>query len=149
MKDWRKLLPEIAKFFSTSQLAELEIEGDEFFIRFSRSKGFILQPQQESVQAPSPVEEVKTSAEEGQEDHLIKVVAPLSGTFYRAPSPGAEPFVKEGSVVSPGDTLCIIEAMKVMNEIKAEQRGKVVKILGVNAEPVNEGDVIFLLDPNV
>ncbi len=71
------------------------------------------------------------------------------GTFYRKPSPDAELFVKEGDVVSKGATLCIIEAMKLMNEIEAPSSGKVVKILGVEGKVVEFGEVLFLIDPSV
>ncbi|MEO1961117.1 MAG: acetyl-CoA carboxylase biotin carboxyl carrier protein, partial [Paracoccus sp. (in: a-proteobacteria)] len=79
--------------------------------------------------------------------HVIK--SPLVGTFYRAPAPGAPPFVEEGDIVSPGQVLCIIEALKVMNEIESDVRGKVVKILVENGQPVEYGQPLFLIDTNV
>ncbi len=97
-------------------------------------------PSQESV-AEAFVEE---TTEESHGYHEIR--SPMAGTFYRAPAPGADPFVKEGDSVKPGDTLCIVEAMKVMNEIKSDVSGKVVKILKENAEPVRAGDVLFWID---
>jgi acetyl-CoA carboxylase biotin carboxyl carrier protein len=74
-------------------------------------------------------------------------VSPMVGTFYRASSPEAEPFVNVGSAVEPETTLCIIEAMKVMNEVKAETRGRIVEILVENGEPVEFGQPLFLLAP--
>ena len=71
----------------------------------------------------------------------------MVGTFYRSPSPDAESFVKEGDVVSPGQTLCIIEAMKIMNEIEAEVGGRVVKVLVENGKPVEYNTDLFLLEP--
>jgi len=79
--------------------------------------------------------------------NLVEVVAPMVGTFYRAPAPDAPPFVEVGSKVQKGDTLCIIEAMKLMNEIEAECAGEVVEILVENAEPVEYGQVLFLIAP--
>ncbi len=75
-----------------------------------------------------------------------QVTSPMVGTFYRAPSPGAEPFVQEGSQVKKGDTLCIIEAMKLLNEIEAETSGTVKKILVENAQPVEFGQALFIIE---
>jgi acetyl-CoA carboxylase biotin carboxyl carrier protein len=78
---------------------------------------------------------------------LIPVEAPMVGTFYRAPAPGAEPYVKEGDLVHKGTVLCIIEAMKLMNEIEAEVSGRIVRILPENGQPVEFGQTLFLLEP--
>ncbi len=77
----------------------------------------------------------------------IEVCSPMVGTFYHSPSPDSPPFVKVGDEVEPGQTLCIIEAMKLMNEIEAEQRGKVVKVLVENGQAVEFGQPLFLLEP--
>jgi len=79
--------------------------------------------------------------------NLVEIKAPMVGTFYRAPSPGAPPLVQVGQTIAPGDGLCIIEAMKLMNEIEAERGGKIVKILVEDAHPVEFGQPLFLLDP--
>jgi acetyl-CoA carboxylase biotin carboxyl carrier protein len=81
--------------------------------------------------------------------NFIKVESPVVGTFYRKPAPDAEPFVREGDVVKRGDTLCIVEAMKLMNEIDAPSDGKVEKILLSDGEVVEFGEVLFLINPNV
>ncbi len=83
--------------------------------------------------------------EEEDKFHVIK--SPLVGTFYRSPSPGAPPFVEVGDVVSPGQVLCIIEALKVMNEIESDVKGKIEKILVENGETVEYGQPLFLIDP--
>ncbi|RCK78709.1 MAG: Biotin carboxyl carrier protein of acetyl-CoA carboxylase [Candidatus Ozemobacter sibiricus] len=75
-----------------------------------------------------------------------KILSPMAGTFYRAPSPNSPPYVNEGDLVTPGKTVCIVEAMKLMNEIKADKAGKIVKIHGVNAKPVEKGTVLFEID---
>jgi oxaloacetate decarboxylase alpha subunit len=75
------------------------------------------------------------------------VVSPMVGTFYRAPAPDADPFVEVGDVVEVGQTVCIIEAMKLMNEIEAETKGRVAQILVENAQPVEFGQKLFLIDP--
>jgi oxaloacetate decarboxylase alpha subunit len=80
-------------------------------------------------------------------DGFTRVEAPMVGVFYRAPQPGAPPFVEEGDTVAQGQTLCILEAMKLMNEIKAELEGVVRKIHVQNAQPVEFGQLLFELEP--
>lgn len=81
------------------------------------------------------------------DDGLEEVTSPIVGTFYRSPSPESDAYVEVGSVVEKGQTICIVEAMKLMNEIEAEFKCKVVKILKENAEPVEYGDPLFLVEP--
>ena len=85
-------------------------------------------------------EPVKSSNEEN-------ILAPMPGTFYAAPTPEAEVFVKSGDIVSKGDTLCIIEAMKIMNEIEAEKSGKITEVVAKNGEPVEFNQTLFIIDP--
>ncbi len=80
--------------------------------------------------------------------HLKEIRSPMVGTFYKAPEPGAEPYIKIGNRVSPGQTVCIIEAMKIMNEIEAEIAGTVREILVEDSQPVEFGQVLFRVDPN-
>jgi acetyl-CoA carboxylase biotin carboxyl carrier protein len=79
---------------------------------------------------------------------LKEIKSPMVGTFYKSPEPGAEPYVKAGTRISPGQTVCIIEAMKIMNEIEAELAGVVREILVDDAQPVEFGQVLFRVDPN-
>src|SRR4029077_8597798 len=79
--------------------------------------------------------------------NLVRIEAPMVGTFYRAPEPGAAPYVQVDDIVVAGQTLCILEAMKLMNEIKAEVEGQVRSILVDNAQPVEYGQVLFELEP--
>ena len=88
--------------------------------------------------APSPVED---------DANLVKVVSPMVGTFYRATSPDAPPFVDVGSQVQPGQTLCIIEAMKIMNEIESDVDGEIVQIHAANGQPVEFGELLFRIRP--
>jgi acetyl-CoA carboxylase biotin carboxyl carrier protein len=90
-----------------------------------------------TAEIPPPVEE---------DANLVRVVSPMVGTFFRASAPEAPPFVEVGSLVAPGQTLCIIEAMKLMNEITSEVAGSVRKILVENAQPVEFGQVLFLIE---
>ncbi|NPB07431.1 MAG: acetyl-CoA carboxylase biotin carboxyl carrier protein [Aquificae bacterium] len=91
-----------------------------------------------------PAEDVE---KEDKKYHVIK--SPLVGTFYRSPAPGAPPFVEVGDIVSPGQVLCIIEALKVMNEIESDVRGRIEKILVENGETVEYGQPLFLIDTNI
>jgi acetyl-CoA carboxylase biotin carboxyl carrier protein len=86
---------------------------------------------------------VPAAPNENEDEGLLHVRSPIVGTFYRAPNPDAEPFVKAGDTVEPGRVLCIIEAMKLMNEIEAEVSGEVVKIYVENGEPVEFGQALF------
>lgn len=95
--------------------------------------------------APTPVVETVAPAENA---NFTEIKAPMVGTFYRSPSPEASPFVKEGDTVSKGQTLCIIEAMKLMNELEADVSGRVVKVLVDNAQPVEYNQPLFLIDPS-
>lgn len=79
---------------------------------------------------------------------LIEVTSPMVGTFYRAPAPDAPSYVEEGSRVGLGDTLCIIEAMKLMNELESEVKGTIVEVCAENAQPVEFGQVLFRVDPS-
>jgi oxaloacetate decarboxylase alpha subunit len=101
--------------------------------------------------APAQVEEEETTAAAPPapppQPALIRIEAPMVGTFYRAPTPGAPPFVEVGDVVGLGQTLCILEAMKLMNEVKAEQEGVVRRICVENAQPVEYGQLLFELEP--
>lgn len=98
--------------------------------------------------APPPAEEPAAGrAPDAVEDGAEIVPSPIVGTFYRAPNPEAEPYVKVGDVISEGQVLCIVEAMKLMNEIKAEVAGTVVKVFPENAEPVEFGQPLFAVRP--
>ncbi len=98
-------------------------------------------PAQQPKPAPEKVEEELSS-------DMIEIKSPMVGTYYRAPAPDAKPYVEENQYITPGQVLCIIEAMKLMNEIESEVSGKIVKILVENAQPVEYGQALFLVDPN-
>jgi acetyl-CoA carboxylase biotin carboxyl carrier protein len=91
--------------------------------------------------APAPVVDAAAAAK------LTTIEAPMVGTFYRASSPTAEPYVREGDIVKEGQILCIIEAMKLMNEIESKASGRIVKILVENGQPVEYGQPLVLIDP--
>lgn len=104
-------------------------------------------PQPEAPAAPAPLPEPAKAPPPEECAGCVEVKAPIVGTFYRAPAPDAPPYVKEGDRVEKGQVLCIIEAMKLMNEIESEVSGIVKKILVQNGEPVEYGQPLFLIQP--
>jgi acetyl-CoA carboxylase biotin carboxyl carrier protein len=100
--------------------------------------------------AGTPVAAVEAAAPERSDrvTSMLEVKSPMVGTFYSAPEPGAKPYVSVGERVQKGQTLCIIEAMKIMNEIESEYAGVVKEILAQDAQPVEYGQVLFRIDPN-
>jgi acetyl-CoA carboxylase biotin carboxyl carrier protein len=101
--------------------------------------------------APMPAPQVPAEPSEPIADNssnLVEIKSPMVGTFYRAPAPDADPYVSTNEMITEGQVVCIVEAMKLMNEIESEVSGRVVKILVENAKPVEFGQVIFLIDPN-
>ena len=105
-------------------------------------------PVQEAVQAPASAVEPDNKAASNEEDNYITVKAQMIGTFYRAPSPDKPSYVEVGDVIKPGDKICIIEAMKLFNDIESEVSGKVVKVLVDDASPVEFDQPLFLVDPS-
>ena len=99
--------------------------------------------------APAPVQESAPAAKKEEENsNLITIKAQMIGTFYRSPGPDKDPFVEVGSVIKPGDKLCIIEAMKLFNEIESEVSGKIVKVLAEDQSPIEFEQPLFLVDPS-
>lgn len=96
--------------------------------------------------APKAVKKAEAVKESADEDKFDAVTSPMVGTFYASPAPGSAAFVTEGTQVNVGDTLCIVEAMKLMNEVKADRAGKIVKVLKADGEGVVKGDKLFLID---
>ena len=138
-------LKELIKFMNENELCELEIEEEGKRVKlkkFSREQPPIVSSLPESAS-----KQVSSEKVEERED-LIEIKAPMVGTFYHAPAPGAKPFVEVGDEIQPGDVVCIIEAMKLMNEIKAEIGGKIVKVLVENGAPVEFGEPLFLVKPS-
>jgi acetyl-CoA carboxylase biotin carboxyl carrier protein len=107
-------------------------------------------PPQASASAPPAEQEPREAGARAPSaaPNLKEIRSPMVGTFYKAPEPGAEPYIKVGNRVTPGQTVCIIEAMKIMNEIEAEIAGTVREILVEDTQPVEFGQVLFRVDPN-
>lgn len=155
--DIRKV-KKLIELLEESGIAEIEITEGEESVRISRNpSGGVVQyavaPPPGAAASPAPAaapanagtrpEAGAPASEEEIPGH--KVVSPMVGTYYEAPAPGAEPFVKLGSEVKPGDTLCIIEAMKMMNQIEADKAGRIVAIKVANGEPVEYGQTLFII----
>ncbi|MEJ6950085.1 acetyl-CoA carboxylase biotin carboxyl carrier protein [Natronospora cellulosivora (SeqCode)] len=139
-------IKELLNMLSETDVSEIEYESGESKIRIKRGvQGIEYIPAHESKTIQVPQKNEVESKETIDTNHE-EIVAPMVGTFYRAPSPDAGPFVEVGDVVNPGDTLCIIEAMKLMNEIEAEKRGKIVEILVDNADAVEYGQPLFKIE---
>ncbi|MBI4562792.1 MAG: acetyl-CoA carboxylase biotin carboxyl carrier protein [Candidatus Rokubacteria bacterium] len=127
-------------------LEELEVSWGEIRIRIRRQT---VPPASQGRPGAAAATPAPMSAEAigSGEVQLVTIEAPIVGTFYHAPSPEAQPYVREGDLIKVGQILCIIEAMKLMNEIESKVAGRVVKILVENAQPVEYGQPLFLVEP--
>ena len=125
-------------------LTELEVTTGETRIRLSRAPAVLPAPNPAAVtaSAPPPAQVADALAFAG-----VTIEAPMVGTFYRASAPDAEPYVREGDVVKEGQILCIIEAMKLMNEIETRAGGRIARILVDNGQAVEYGQPLFLIEP--
>ena len=145
-----KLVQELADILDKSGLAELEYETDAVAIRLSRVTGAA--PVVAAAPAVSAPATAPTTAPAGPTaaanpaDHKGAVISPMVGTVYTAPEPGAAEFVSEGDTVKAGQTLFIVEAMKVMNPITAPSAGKVIKIFVQNAQPIEFGEALAIIE---
>ncbi|MFO8052765.1 MAG: acetyl-CoA carboxylase biotin carboxyl carrier protein [Candidatus Omnitrophota bacterium] len=137
-----KKLKKFIKFMDNNNLSELEIEEDKQRIRLKKYEGKEPQISYQQIPEKPPQEEKKE-----KDENLIEVKSPMVGTFYRSPSPGAKPYVEVGKAVGEDDVICIIEAMKVMNEVKAETNGKIAQILVEDGQPVEFGQPLFTVKP--
>jgi acetyl-CoA carboxylase biotin carboxyl carrier protein len=148
--DIRKV-KKLIELLEESGVAEIEIHEGEESVRISRQAAgaqvyptMAMMPQAAPAPAPAPATPVAEPVPAAPAGHTVD--SPMVGTFYRASSPGASPFVEIGSQVSVGDTLCIIEAMKMLNQIEADKAGKISAILVDNAEPVEYGQALFVIE---
>jgi acetyl-CoA carboxylase biotin carboxyl carrier protein len=147
-----KQIQDLIDLLKRNQLTELEIERAGVRIRVRHEVGVktvsatVSDPGQASAPA---VSQQTTSASDSVEDAAghITITSPIVGTFYRSPSPDADPYVEEGDYVKKGQVLCIVEAMKLMNEIESEVDGRISKILVESTKPVEYGQALFLIDP--
>jgi acetyl-CoA carboxylase biotin carboxyl carrier protein len=133
-------------------LAELEFEREGFRIRLKRESEAVpvLVAKSDSVvgSASAQVEQQQPPSAPEQSTGMLTITSPIVGTFYRSPSPDADAYVEEGDIVKKGQVLCIVEAMKLMNEIESEVNGRVMKILAESTMSVEYGQPLFLIDPS-
>jgi len=150
-----KEIKEMINLMNENGLMELEIEKEGMRIRLKKtgsgsevfSGGPVIVEQHRTTDAPSRAAQIQAEAKAEADSKTVEIRAPMVGTFYRAPSPEAPPYAEVGQVLEPGQVICIIEAMKLMNEIKSEIKGKILEILVDNAEPVEFGQPMFLIEP--
>lgn len=159
-----KQIQELIKAVNKSDLSELSIKDGDFEITIKQNPD---EPQTVTVQAPAPVAQQvaaaapppapapqraaeQPAAQEApapKADNLVTVKSPMIGTFYRSPKPGEPPFINVGDTISEGQHICIIEAMKLFNEIESEVSGKIVKVLVDDASPVEYDQPLFQVEP--
>lgn len=168
-----KEIQDLLKLISRLELSEFKMKEGEFSLSV-RTKHFVANDGQSAVPsvvsvpsvapsyvapvaapvpapvaAPAPAAAAPAEAPAAKEDtsNYLEIKSPMVGTFYRSPSPDKPIYVKVGDSVAPGDTVCIIEAMKLFNEVDSEVSGKIVKVLVEDAQPVEYDQVLFLVDP--
>ena len=143
-QDEAERIRELIRLVQESGIGEVTIEEGETRVTVRRSDEAAAVPV--GAAGASPAGEVEQPVAPPV-DGTIRIESPMVGTFYRAAEPGAEPFVQEGDPVAPGQTLCILEAMKLMNEVKADVEAVVRKVCVENAQPVEYGQLLFELEP--
>ncbi len=143
-----KEIKEMIDLMNKNSIHEMEVERDGMKLKLKKtSSGITHQILDEKLAASQiSIQKEKPQIKEAKKN-TIEIKAPMVGTFYRSSSPEAGPFVEIGTVIDPGQVLCIIEAMKLMNEIKSDVKGKVVDILVENGNPIEFGQVLFLVEP--
>ncbi len=146
-----QLIRELIALMEESELTELEVERDGIRVRLQkqppRSVPEVVAVNPAAVTGPPAVVPPPTVPESHVRGTLVEITSPMVGVFYEAPAPEADPFVSVDDEVEPDTTVCIIEAMKVMNEIKAETSGRIADVLVSNGEAVEFGQVLFLVEP--
>lgn len=152
LKDIRKIVQMMAE----NDLSEFLLEDEQCTLQMKRGSTAVMQPVAAPVAVPAPAAVPAAAAPApaaaaapaaDADDGLVAITSPMVGTFYRSPSPDSDAFVDVGSDVSADTVVCIVEAMKVMNEIQADVKGKIKKILVDNATPVQFGQALFLVEP--
>jgi acetyl-CoA carboxylase biotin carboxyl carrier protein len=153
-----KHIRRLIKLVETSNIEELEIQEENFQVRITKGSKATGVPVTQDVQliqpgsqkaavshVEAPVHDKAEAVSKKADEDTVEICSPMVGTFYRAAAPDASPYVKEGDEIHPGRVLCIIEAMKLMNEIEAEISGNIIKILAENGKPVEYNQPLFLV----
>jgi oxaloacetate decarboxylase alpha subunit len=153
-----KEIKELIEMLKGTDIAELEVERSGMKVRLRKGSAVPYHPATQRVElaplanaAPATAGGPQALAEKGVEEpartNLVTVTSPIVGTFYRSPAPEKPAYAQVGDVVKKGQVLCIVEAMKLMNEIESEQSGKIVQILVENGQPVEYGQDLFVIEP--
>lgn len=155
MKTELDYIEKLVELVSGNELTELSVEDGEKAVIIRREKEIITAQaapvgtpmQMPVVQQPQSASASKPKDSSEDASNKIKITSPMVGTFYKAPSPGAAPFTDVGKTISSGQVVCIIEAMKLMNEIEAEVSGKIVEICVEDGQPVEFGETLMVVEP--
>ena len=147
-----KEIKELITLMNENDLTEIEIDREGTKIKIKKGGVEVTgvtrhQPIEYHLENPAAQPKAAAEAQAPQNTNRKEIKSPMVGTFYRAPSPESPPFIDVGQVVEVGQVVCIVEAMKLMNEIKSEVRGKVVEALVDNAQPVEFGQILFVVEP--
>jgi acetyl-CoA carboxylase biotin carboxyl carrier protein len=138
------LVKKIIKIAEESDISGLSVEEGDLKIEVKREKNIV--PMQQAAHLPhTPSAPAGSPVKTDEDEGLTPITAPMVGTFYKSPSPDSAPYVEVGDRVEPGKVICIIEAMKLFNEIESEIKGEVVKILVENGKPVEYGQKLYLI----
>jgi acetyl-CoA carboxylase biotin carboxyl carrier protein len=149
-------LEELIRLVEDSDIQEIEIAGPFRSVRITKARGAgVVAPAGPAYQvppaapaAPAETAEAEPAPPADRDSGLIPIVSPMVGTFYAAPSPESAPYVRQGDRINKGQVVCIVEAMKLMNEIESEVSGTIVRVLAENAQPVEYGQELFLVEPD-
>jgi len=144
-----KEIQDIINFIKKTDLDDVSIETENYKIRVKKNNAEVTQLK-DKKKIPVEIEndETKLTKESEIETNYITIKSPMIGTLYRSPNPESEPYINEGDTINAGQTICIIEAMKLFNEIESEFSGKVIKILVDDTSPVEFDQPLFIIDPS-
>jgi len=144
-----KEIQDIINFIKKTDLDDVSIEPENYKIRVKKNNAEVTQLK-DKKKIPVEIEndETKLTKESEIETNYITIKSPMVGTLYRSPNPESEPYINEGDTINVGQTICIIEAMKLFNEIESEFSGKVIKILIDDTSPVEFDQPLFIIDPS-
>lgn len=145
-------LRRLIRLVQRSGIGELEVRTGDRSVRISATSG-VVTTVTPALAAPAPARPTAAPAqgaapETPSNDRTVAITSPMVGTYYRAPAPDADPYVETGDRIEVGQTVCIVEAMKLMNEIESDVKGRIVEILVQNAQPVEFGQKLFLVEPD-
>jgi acetyl-CoA carboxylase biotin carboxyl carrier protein len=141
----KRTIRDLIQVMKDEDLAEIEVRRPFWTVRVRRPGTDLTMSAAPSVPQPIPAAATRDS-EPAPTANLLPIKSPMVGTFYRSPAPDADPYVEENSTVEVGQTVCIVEAMKLMNEIESDVKGRIARILVENAQPVEYGQVLFLVE---